>query len=68
MTPSSPVAEDEDTTGSVANAAASRDSYHKVASLGLHKAEVATLGAAEGPGLGRELQSKVGDFDLLALS
>ena len=68
MAPSSPVAEDEDTTGSVADAAASRDSYHKAASLGLHKVEVATLGAAEGPGLGRELQSKVGGFDLLALS
>ena len=70
MAPSSPVAaDDEDITGFVADAAASRDSYHKKgASLGLRKAEVAGLGAAEGSGLGRELQSKAGGFDLLALS
>ncbi len=68
MSPSSPVSDDEDITGFVADAAASRDSYHKGASLGLRKAEVVTLGAAEGAGLRRELQNKAGGFDLLALS
>ena len=69
MAPSIPVAAaHEYTVGSTADAAASRDSYRKAASSGLRKAEVAILGAAEGPGLGRELQNKAGSFNLLTLS